>query len=137
MADDLGFAVRTKIGTAVANLEDTKVQPTVQFIQAAETRRVLCGESVPAEPPSVRWMYPDMRLTGAQFHQLKKFVGSNMSADVVIQTPVEEIDPTTYEPIISTYNAIMHWPVGVESAPILQWTFPEDGILFTNLTPAT
>lgn len=138
MPDDLGFPVVTRIGTNLGNLEDTKVAPVVQFTPAPQTRRTVCGAQVAAAPQAVAWTYPGRKLKGDQFHQLKKFVGDNMSAPVVIETPTENVSTTTYLPIIATYNAVMNWPSeGVELVPINQWELPDDGIVFTQLTPAT
>lgn len=137
MPDDFGFPTRTRIGTTLGNLEDTKAGPIVEFKTATETRRTLCGSNVAANRPSVVWNYPDMMLSGPQYHQLKKFVGSNMSASVIIQTPTQEVSDATFKAIVATYQATMLWPEdGIEETTFDRWTI-EDGIEFTDLLPAS
>lgn len=138
MADDLGFPTVTRIGLTVGGLADTKIAPVTAFLQASETRATVCGAQVAAAGPRAIWRYPDRKLTGQQYYQLKSLVGQNMSAEVVIVTPTQEVSTTTYEPVLATYNAVMNWPAeGVELEYKNMWTIPDDGIVFTQLTPAS
>lgn len=138
MPDDLGFPVRVRIGTTLGNLEDVKIHPIVEFRVAATGRRTVDGLIVAAEPPSCVWRYPDRRLTAQQYYQLKKFVGDNLSARVVIETTTQETSTTTYVSVVASYNAIMEWPTeGVEEIYKNQWVLPDEGIIFTGLTASS
>jgi len=138
MATDLGFATDIRIGSSVGSMEDVRIEPHVEFMQGGEeTEKIVCGKVKSVGYPRCRWTYPNMRLTGEQFQQLHSLVGSEMSASVTLDIPVQTIDVTTYQPTIATYNAIMVWPKeGVTREMYNEWVLPDDGILFTNLEPA-
>jgi predicted carbohydrate-binding protein with CBM5 and CBM33 domain len=138
MADDLGLPTVTQIGTTVGNLADTKVAPVANYLPATATRGTVCGAQVAADGPRIIWKYPDRKLTGEQYYQLKNLVGENLSADVVIKTPTQQVSTSTYEPVIATYNATMLWPAqGVDLVYKNMWTIPDDGIIFINLSEAS
>lgn len=136
MATDLGFETHVRIGSSVATMTDVKVEPHVEFMLSEEFDKVVCGKTKATGYPRCRWTYPTMLLDGEQYYQLQALVANEASATVYLDIPTNEIDVTTYEPVIGTYQAIMNWPPeGVHRVRYNQWEFPDDGILFTNLEP--
>lgn len=132
---DLGFETEIFIGATAGSLEAVKIEPHVEFSISGEVERVVCGKSKATGYPRCRWTYPDRLLSGEQYYQLQSLVGNEASANVYIVTPTNEISITTYEPIHTTYQAIMNWPAeGVRRVHHNLWEI-EDGILFTNLEP--
>ena len=137
MATDLGFTTDVRIGASIATMEDVKVEPHVEFLDAGGgVEKVVCGEVKAVGYPRCRWTYPDRRLTGEQYYQLRSLVENDMSADVYIDIPTNQINVLTYEPVVATYSGVLNWPEeGVRRTIYNQWEI-EDGILFTNLVPA-
>ncbi len=138
MATDLGFATNVKIGANADSIEDVKIEPHVEYLPSSEVgkEKLGCGNSQWFGAPRCRWTYPDRLLTGEQFYQLKNLVGDAPSAPVVIDIPTQDLSITTYTPIITTYQATMHWPLeGVTIIHTNRWQIPDDGIMFTNLEP--
>ena len=135
MSDDLGFAVTCQIGPSLPGLEDVRVQPMVEFKITSVSRDFLCGQHLKVGDPVSVWRYPDMLLSGVQYYQLKSLVGDKLSANVVIQTPTQNMNLTTYAPQLVTYSAVMVWPEkDVMVVSQNRWGFPGDGISFINLT---
>lgn len=123
-----------KIGPDVNNVADVLIEPVIEFFEAAEVEENVCNKSQYTGSARCRWTYPDRLLEGEQFYQLKSLVGNEASANVVMDIPGQEVSIETYEPVISTYNAVMHWPEeGVVMVSNYRWKLPDDGILFTNL----
>jgi hypothetical protein len=138
MADDLGRTIHTRIGLTVATMEDTKVEPHVEFTPGATIERTTCNQSRWVGAPRCRWTYPDRLLEGEQFYQLKVLVGNEASADVFIDIPTQTMDMSTYQPLVTAYQAVMHWPAeGVTRVSHNRWQIPDDGIEFTELKPVT
>lgn len=138
MTTDLGFATNVKIGADSGSVADVKIEPHVEFMPGSEKgkEKAGCGKSLWFGEPRCRWTYPDRLLTGEQFYQLQNLVGGAPSASVVIDIPTQDLDILSYAPVITTYQATMHWPEeGVTLAHTNRWIIPSDGILFTNLEP--
>ncbi len=134
MATDLGFTTDIKIGSSLDTVEDVKIKPHVEYIPGVDTQQSVDASDRYVGSPRCRWTYPDRELTGEQYYQLKNLVGQNASATVYIDIPTQTLDTTTYQPVITTYQAIMNWPEeGVTRIMYNRWQIPDDGIIFTQL----
>lgn len=129
--DDLRRQVRTKIGTSYDGMADTKIEPIVEWFDNEYVTRGGCGGDAGNGNPRCRWTYPNRRLTGEQYYQLRSIVGNALSATVFIQTPTMDVDTTAYLPLVATYEAIMRWPAsGIRLSLYNEWEFPDEGLLF-------
>lgn len=134
MATDLGFATNIKIGASLATIEDVKIEPHVEFFRGEAKEKSVSSQDRNIGSPRCRWTYPDRELTGEQFYQLKNLVGQNASVTVYIDVRTQALDITTYQPIVASYQALMHWPEeGVTRIKYNRWQIPDEGILFTQL----
>lgn len=131
MTDDLGFPTRSKIGTTQFNMQDLKVEPVVTFMH--NTERTVGGGSKRTSLECL-WEFPDRMLEGDQYYQLKNIMGDSASTPVIIDVVTDEVDAVNYEPIVATYQAIMHWPDPdtVNLVAKNRWEIT-DGIKFTGL----
>lgn len=135
MPTSLGRSTNVKIGTTVNNVEDVLWEPHVEYMPGAKIEQNICGQDNYTGSARCRWTYPNHALTGEEFYQLQNIVGNNASASVIIDIPTQALDISTYQPLVATYQAIMHWPrEGVRQTTHNRWTI-EDGILFTELEP--
>jgi hypothetical protein len=135
MPTDLGYTTDVKIGPDVNSVQDVKIEPHVEFLPGISRERTVTSQEKYVGGLRCRWTYPNRQLTGEQYYQLKSLVGEQMSGPVVIDIPTQTMNTATYTPVVATYNAIMHWPEkGVTRVSFNQWQFPNDGILFTQLT---
>jgi hypothetical protein len=76
-----------------------------------------------------------MRLTGEEFYQFAGLVGDNPSVSVYITTSTQKMNLETYTPLYVTYQGILIWPESdVVMTKYNEWEFPDEGLLFTNLT---
>lgn len=131
MPTDLGYKTVVRIGSSIATMADVKIEPHVEF-QPGETERTVSGHTKAVGSPRLVWSYPDRRLTGAQYHQLKNLVGDSMSAVVYVDVPVNNLSVTTYAPVVATYQGILQWPAeGVKRVMYNEWTLPD--LVITNL----
>lgn len=131
MPTDLGYRTVVRIGSTVGTMEDVKIEPIIEY-QPGETERTVSGHTTAVGSPRLIWSYPDRRLTGPQFYQLKNLVGDKMSATVYVDVPVNNLSTSTYGPLVATYQGILQWPSeGVKRIMYNEWELPD--IIITNL----
>lgn len=132
MSDDLRRSVRTAIGASYDGMADTKIEPIVEWFDYEAVVPGACGGDAGIGTARCRWTYPDRRLTGEQYYQLRSLVGGDkLSATVFIKTPTLDVSPVTYLPLVATYEAVMDWPQeGVKLGLYNEWIIPDDGLMF-------
>lgn len=136
MPDSLGRKVVTRIGLTKETMTDTLMEPIVEFTPGADVERTVASTDRYVGSARCRWTFPDRLLKGEEFHQLKNLVKDDASVTVYIDIPTQTIDTSTYRPIVTAYQCVMHWPLeDVRMVSHYRWQFPDEGILFTRLIP--